>query len=122
PRRTGCARNATPMSRPRSGNSGISWTAPSVSSGGAAPGMPGRFPLAIPPEPGAREYPAVMMSRKTAPPRPDPAAPWVIDTRDLGRRAGAMRRYHRDVPLPAGLGLDLVEIPPGGRVVLDLRL
>ncbi len=62
------------------------------------------------------------MSRKTAPARPDPSAPWVIDTRDLGRRAGAMRRYHRDVLLSAGLGLDVVGIPAGEQVALDVRL
>jgi uncharacterized protein len=62
------------------------------------------------------------MSRKTAPPRPDPSAPWVIDTRDLGRRAGAMRRYHREVPLPAGLGLSVIGIPAGECVVLNVRL
>lgn len=64
----------------------------------------------------------MVMPRKTAPARPDPAAPWVIDTRDLGRRAGAMRRYHRDVPLPAGLGLDVIGIPAGDHIVLDVRL
>lgn len=62
------------------------------------------------------------MSRKTAPARPDPSAPWVIDTRDLGRRAGAMRRYHRDAPLPAGLGPDMVGIPAGEQVALDVRV
>ncbi|MGH3765824.1 MAG: YceD family protein [Pseudonocardiaceae bacterium] len=63
-----------------------------------------------------------MMPRRTAPPRPDPSAPWVIDTRDLGRRPGAMRRYHRDVPLAAGLGLDVIGIPAGETIVLDVRL
>jgi uncharacterized protein len=33
-----------------------------------------------------------------------------------------MRRYHRDVPLPAGLGLYVIGIPPGEQVVLDVRL
>lgn len=62
------------------------------------------------------------MPRNTVPARPDPTAPWVIDTRDLGRRPGAMRCYHRDVPLPAGLGMDVIGIPAGEQVSLDVRL
>jgi uncharacterized protein len=62
------------------------------------------------------------MPRNTAPARPDPSAPWVIDTRDLGRRAGAMRRYHRDVQLSAGLGIDVIGIPAGDHIILDVRL
>ena len=54
--------------------------------------------------------------------RPDPSAPWVIDTRELGRRPGMMRSYHRDVALPAGLGLDVIGIPRGGELALDVRL
>ena len=30
----------------------------------------------------------------------DPASPWVFSTRELGRRAGLMRAFHRDVPAP----------------------
>ncbi len=54
--------------------------------------------------------------------RPNPSAPWVIDTRELGRRPGAMRCYHSDVPLPAGLGLDVIGIPEGDELALDVRL
>jgi uncharacterized protein len=63
-----------------------------------------------------------MMLRNTAVARPDPSGPWVIDTRDLGRRAGSMRRYHRDVELPAALGIDVIGIPAGNQVTLDVRL
>lgn len=62
------------------------------------------------------------MARNTAPARPDPSGPWVIDTRDLARRAGAMRRYHREVELPAGLGMPVIGILAGEHVVLDVRL
>ncbi|MGQ0773069.1 MAG: YceD family protein [Pseudonocardiales bacterium] len=62
------------------------------------------------------------MPRKPTPGRPDPATPWVIDTRELGRRPGAMRSYRRNVPAPAGLGLDVIRIPEGDPVALDLRL
>jgi len=52
----------------------------------------------------------------------DPRAPFVLDTRELGRRAGSMRRVLRTVPAPAGWGLELVEVPGGAEVQLDLRL
>jgi uncharacterized protein len=63
-----------------------------------------------------------MMKRNTAVARPDPSGPWVIDTRDLGRRAGSMRRYHRDVELPAALGIDVIGIPAGNQVSVGVRL
>lgn len=33
-----------------------------------------------------------------------------------------MRCYHRDVQLPTGLGMDVIGIPAGGQVSLDVRL
>ncbi|MFY9806405.1 MAG: DUF177 domain-containing protein [Pseudonocardiaceae bacterium] len=62
------------------------------------------------------------MPRNPASARPDPSGPWVIDTRDLGRRPGSMRCYHRDVQLSVGIGLDVVGIPAGAEVSLDVRL
>lgn len=53
--------------------------------------------------------------------RLDAAAPLVLDTRELGRRPGSMRPVHREVPAPRRIGLDLVAVPEGGRLVLDLR-
>ncbi|AXX33284.1 DUF177 domain-containing protein [Actinosynnema pretiosum subsp. pretiosum] len=48
--------------------------------------------------------------------------PWVIDTRDLGRRAGSSRAYRRTVPAE-GLGLlGVIAVPAGGEVELDLLL
>jgi len=52
----------------------------------------------------------------------DPRAPFVVDTRDLGRRAGAMKEIQRRVPAPAGLGSGLAKVPEGTDVDLDLRL
>jgi len=46
----------------------------------------------------------------------------VIDTRDLGRRAGTSRSYVRKLSAPAGFGLDVIGIPEGAEVELDLRL
>lgn len=63
-----------------------------------------------------------MSEQRTAVARPDPAGPWVIDTRDLGRRAGTSRSYVRKLSAPAGFGLDVIGIPEGAEVELDLRL
>jgi uncharacterized protein len=49
-------------------------------------------------------------------------SPFVFDLRELGRRAGSLREYRRSVPAPAGLGLDLVGVPEGAPLVLELRL
>lgn len=54
--------------------------------------------------------------------RLDAAAPLVLDTRELGRRPGSMRLVQREVPAPHRIGLDLVAVPEGGELVLDLRM
>jgi uncharacterized protein len=59
-------------------------------------------------------------SRRTA--HLDPRSPFVLDTRELGRRPGSMRRVQRSVPAPGDWGLELVRVPAGSDVVLDLRL
>ena len=52
----------------------------------------------------------------------DPRAPLVLDTRELGRRPGAMRRVQRTIEAPSGWELELVSVPAGSPVELDLRL
>ena len=52
----------------------------------------------------------------------DPRSPLVLDTRDLPRRPGAMRVVERTVPAPAGLGLELIGVPTGADLLLELRL
>lgn len=52
----------------------------------------------------------------------DARAPLVIDTRELGRRAGSMRRVRRSVPAPADIGLQVIGVPEGADLELDLRL
>jgi uncharacterized protein len=53
----------------------------------------------------------------------DPRSPLVLDTRELGRRPGAMQRVRRSVPAPDDLGVGgVVGVPPGTDVELDLRL
>lgn len=49
-----------------------------------------------------------------------PAGPWVIDTRDIGRRAGSSRTYQRHAAAPARFGLDMIKVPEGAEVDLDL--
>lgn len=52
----------------------------------------------------------------------DPRSPLVLDTHELGRRAGSMRRVQRTVPAPVDLGTDVIGIPAGTELELDLRL
>jgi uncharacterized protein len=52
----------------------------------------------------------------------DPRAPLVLDTRDLPRRPGAMRELHRTIDAPTELGLELIGVPVGAPLDLDLRL
>jgi uncharacterized protein len=51
-----------------------------------------------------------------------PRSPFVFDLRELGRRPGTMREYHREVPAPAGLGVDVIGVPEQAPMSLDLRL
>jgi DUF177 domain-containing protein len=52
----------------------------------------------------------------------DPRAPLVLDTRELGRRPGSQRQVSRTVPAPADLGIEVLQVPEGSPVELDLRL
>ena len=54
--------------------------------------------------------------------RIDPRDPFVIDTRTLGRRPGSMRKDSHTVPAPADLGVEMVGVPEGADVELDIRL
>jgi DUF177 domain-containing protein len=63
--------------------------------------------------------------RHPAAPHRDPKSPWVFSTRELGRRAGSMRAYRREVPAPPGdrrIGLEVLAVPEGAPIALDLRL
>jgi uncharacterized protein len=55
-------------------------------------------------------------------PRLDPRQPLVLDTRELGRRPGSMRRVRQTVHAPQEMGRPLASIPAGSELVLDLRL
>jgi uncharacterized protein len=58
------------------------------------------------------------------PPRtgPDPRDPFVFDVREVGRRPGSVKQYRRRVPAPAALGSDLIGVPEGAPLELDVRL
>ncbi|MTD55353.1 YceD family protein [Amycolatopsis pithecellobii] len=53
----------------------------------------------------------------------DTRNPWVVDTRELGRRAGLSRDVRRDVPVGASLGFPgVIVVPEGSEIELDLLL
>lgn len=52
----------------------------------------------------------------------DPKAPFVIDTHDLGRSPGSMRELTREASVPRAIGNDVIAIPEGTTVDLDIRM
>lgn len=52
----------------------------------------------------------------------DARAPLVLDTRELGRRPGVMRRISRTVQALAGLDVDVMSVPVGTGIELEIRL
>jgi uncharacterized protein len=46
----------------------------------------------------------------------------VLDTRELGRRPGSQRRVSLTVEAPAELGIEVLGVPEGSQIELDLRL
>jgi len=54
--------------------------------------------------------------------RPNHASPWVIDARTLGRRPGSLKAVRLAAPVSEPVGLEVVAVPPGAQIDLDLRL
>ncbi len=52
----------------------------------------------------------------------NPRSGLVIDTHELGRRVGAMKEIQRVTEAPDGIGTDVIGVPPGSPVELELRL
>ncbi|GAA2101847.1 DUF177 domain-containing protein [Microlunatus panaciterrae] len=52
----------------------------------------------------------------------DPRSGLVLDTHELGRRAGAMKEVRTSVDAPADLGIAVIGVPPGSPIELDVRL
>lgn len=60
---------------------------------------------------------------KTRTPREaKPRGPFVFDLRELGRQPGTLREYRRTVPATEGFGLEVIGVPLGASIDLDLRL
>jgi len=55
-------------------------------------------------------------------PHLDPRSPLVLETRDLPRRPGALHAVSRKVPAPKDLGLELIGVPQGAELDLQLRM
>ena len=54
--------------------------------------------------------------------RTQPRSPFVFDLRELGRQPGTLREYRRVAPAGEGFGLDVIGVPAGADLDLDLRL
>ncbi|MCO8271964.1 DUF177 domain-containing protein [Actinoplanes sp. TRM 88003] len=52
----------------------------------------------------------------------DPRQPLVVDTTKLPRQPGATRALKRVIPAPKDLGLELISVPEGSDVELDMTL
>jgi uncharacterized protein len=48
------------------------------------------------------------------------AGPWVLDAREVGHKPGASRAYSRKPPAPGGFGLDMIKVPEGEPIELEL--
>ncbi len=52
----------------------------------------------------------------------DPRSPWVVSIHELTRRPGEMTEFRRELPAPAGVGIELIRVPEGSPIDVDLRL
>jgi uncharacterized protein len=52
----------------------------------------------------------------------DPRSPFVLDTREIGRRPGSYKAYRREFEAPEQFGLDMIGVPDGAPLVLTVRL
>src|SRR4051795_11339298 len=50
------------------------------------------------------------------------ANPWVVDLRELGRRAGSLLELEKTLPAPSGWRVELIGVPEEAEVRLRLRL
>jgi uncharacterized protein len=64
-----------------------------------------------------------MSGQRYSGPRPAITSPWVIDTREIGRRPGTSRAVRRHAPTSQPLGVEgVITVPLGAEVDLDLLL
>ncbi|WP_078856453.1 DUF177 domain-containing protein [Streptomyces sp. NBRC 109706] len=70
-----------------------------------------------------RGHPAALARKQTALNAPlDHRAPLVFDTRELGRRPGTLKRLSRTVEAPADLGVEVIRVPEGSPLEIELRM
>lgn len=67
-------------------------------------------------------HPAHATTRSASTPHRRSDSALVLDTRQLERRPGQMRRYHVDAPAPDDLGTVVLAVEAGSPVTIDLRL
>ncbi len=75
------------------------------------------MPAAVP-----RRSGAVSPGPRPAEGRRSAANPWKVELRELGRRPGSMQELHRTLPASEGWKVELIGVPAGAQVQLDLRL
>lgn len=52
----------------------------------------------------------------------DRRSPLVFDVHEVGRRAGAMKEFETEIPAPAELGSEVIGVPEGSPIHLEIRL
>lgn len=52
----------------------------------------------------------------------DPRSGLVLDTHEVGRRVGAAKQVSRVTEAPDGIGIAMIEVPPGSPIALELTL
>ena len=65
---------------------------------------------------------AAPAGRRPAEARRPSGNPWVVELRELGRRAGSMQEWDRTIPAPPDWRIEVIGVPTGAPVRLDLRL
>ena len=63
-----------------------------------------------------------MSNQSAQPVHLDPRSPLVLDARELPRSPGTVREFYRTVPAPVDLGVELIGVPEGADLVLDLTM
>ncbi len=66
--------------------------------------------------------PALVRKQKALNAPLDRRAPLVFDTRELGRRPGALKRVSRTVPAPDDLGTEVIGVRKGAELEVELRM
>lgn len=52
----------------------------------------------------------------------DLRSPWVISIHELVRRPGELKEFHRDIPAPAQVRVEMIGVREGSPITVDVRL